>query len=81
MFMISSSTALAATTAVVLALSSVVDSQSRLRLDRVYSKPALLWRVRDGIIKSIVDGVKGVFYRVFGRRKQPAVGERQALLQ
>jgi len=86
MFMINSSTALAAILAVILVLVVVVDKESRLRIDRVDGSQPLIWQVRDQIAKGAVDGVKSGFRFVFRRRgaddKKPDQldGERAPLL-
>jgi len=89
MFMISSSTALAATVSVVLVLMVVIDPENRLRVDRVDSTKPLIWRVRDGIVSGVWGGITGAFGYVFRRGrsndKHPDGtdnnnGERQRLL-
>lgn len=90
MFMINSCTTLAALVAVTLTLLIVVDPESRLRLDKVDSEKALIWKARDRVIEGIVGGVKSAFGKVFRRRgaeeqnKNNGVGvrdgERQPLL-
>lgn len=89
MFMINSCTTLAALVAVTLTLVIVVDPESRLRLDKVDSEKALIWKARDRAIESVVGGVKAAFRKVFRRgspdqNKNTGVGvrdgERQPLL-
>ncbi|KIO34425.1 hypothetical protein M407DRAFT_240698 [Tulasnella calospora MUT 4182] len=90
MFMINSCTTLASLVAVTLTLLIVVDPENRLRLDKVDSEKALIWKARDRVIEGVVGGVKSAFGKVFRRRnggeqnKNNGVGvrdgERQPLL-
>ena len=52
-FMISSSTALSAIVCTGLALSNIVDSQHRIRADRIDSRPHAVWRGRDWLVKKV----------------------------
>ena len=69
MFMISASTALAAITTTVIVLSVVVDSEHRVRLDRVDAREHAIWRARNWVFAQIVGGVKSVT-RCRWRRKE-----------
>ncbi|KAF8440479.1 hypothetical protein L210DRAFT_3539779 [Boletus edulis BED1] len=60
MFMISASSALAAMVATIFALSVVVDSEHRIRPDRVDVKEHAIWRGRNWVWAQIVGGVKCV---------------------
>lgn len=71
MFMINASTALAAIMATAFALLVIVDSESRLRLDRVDDEEAWVWQVRDKAIEGVAHGIGrawGKATRVFRRR-------------
>ncbi|KAH0832981.1 hypothetical protein J3R83DRAFT_11959 [Lanmaoa asiatica] len=73
MFMISASTALASIVTTVVTLSVVVDSEHRVRPDRVDVKEHAIWRARNWVFARIVDGVKGVVGCCCGRRKEERV--------
>jgi hypothetical protein len=56
MFMISASTALSAIFTTVFALGMVVDSEHRVRSDRIDERPHAVWRGRDWLIRRIIEG-------------------------
>jgi len=58
MFMINGATALASIVATVLALRAVVDSEHRVRTDRLDDRKATIWRAKDRAVGSVVDGAK-----------------------
>ena len=59
-FMISSSTALACIVTTNLALGIVVDSEHRVRTDRIDTRPHAVWRARDWVIhKACLLGKRG----------------------
>lgn len=58
MFMISASTALASIITTILTLAVVVDSEDRLRPDRVDVREHPVWRARNWLISQAVEGVK-----------------------
>jgi len=58
MFMINAATTLASIVATVLALRVVVDSEHRVRTDRLDDRKATIWRVKDRAVGSVVDGGK-----------------------
>lgn len=59
MFMISSCTALASIVTTVLALSVVVDSEHRIRSDRVDARQHVVYRARDQLVARVVVAVEG----------------------
>ncbi|KAI0833562.1 UPF0014-domain-containing protein [Trametes gibbosa] len=88
MFMISSCTALSSIVVTILALGVVVDSEHRVRTDRIDTREHAIYRGRDWVIGKIVAGVKGVALRaiegakrVLGKRDaEENASERQRLL-
>jgi hypothetical protein len=58
MFLINAATALASIVATVLALRVVVDSEHRVRTDKMDDRKATIWRAKDRAVGSVVDGVK-----------------------
>ncbi|CCL98639.1 uncharacterized protein FIBRA_00641 [Fibroporia radiculosa] len=58
MFMISSATALASIVTTILALSVVVDSEHRVRSDRIDSREHAVWRARTWLVSAIVGSIK-----------------------
>lgn len=80
MFMISASTALASIVTTVITLSVVVDSEHRIRPDRVDVKDHLIWRGRNWVFAQIVGGVKGVAGCCCRRKEQHSNGHGQPLL-
>jgi hypothetical protein len=70
MFMISASTALASIFTTITALAVVVDSEDRLRPDRVDVSEHVVWRARDWLISIMVEGVKCTFKSCCGRRRK-----------
>jgi hypothetical protein len=89
MFMISACTSLSSIACTLLALSVVVDGDARVRSERVDARKAKIWRVRDGALNKIGEGVKsgwgGLRRRVKGRHggeeeREDSGGERAPLL-
>ena len=60
MFMINAATALASIVATVLALRVVVDSEHRVRTDKIDDRKATIRRVKDRVVGSVVDGARFV---------------------
>lgn len=58
--MINAATALASIVATVLALHVVVDSEHRVRTDRIDDRKATIWRVKDRVARSVIDGARFV---------------------
>jgi len=86
MFMINSSTALAATVAVILVLLIVVDPESRLRVERVHDEKPWIWQVRDRFFGAIWGAIKAAFFSIIGicrrnHEKKPAEGARDGVQQ
>lgn len=77
MFMISSCTALSSISTTILALSVVVDTEHRIRADKIDSRPHAVYRARNWLVERIVGGVKTVWHKVAGGfKKQNKYGER-----
>ena len=70
MFMISSSTALASIVTTILALGVAVDSEHRVRTDRIDVRPHAVWRARTWIVSKIVEGVRGAAYAIIRSAKR-----------
>lgn len=70
MFMISASTALASIFTTITTLAVVVDSEDRLRPDRVDVSEHVVWRARDWLISIMVEGVKSTFKSCCVRRRK-----------
>ena len=58
MFMISSSTALSSIVTTFLALSVVVDTEHRVRIDRIDVRPHAVWRARNRLVANVVESTK-----------------------
>ncbi|KAI1796883.1 UPF0014-domain-containing protein [Ganoderma leucocontextum] len=85
MFMISSSTALSSIVTTIFALGVVVDTEHRVRTDRIDTREHAVWRARNWLVAKVVGGVKAGVYGVAGLFKRRDVendgaGERQRLL-
>lgn len=86
MFMISSSTALSSIIVTVLTLGIVVDSEHRVRLDRIDTRQHAVWRARNWVISRVVEIAKAAVKKVagifrFGRKEDDVPdGERRRLL-
>lgn len=77
MFMISSCTALSSISTTILALSVAVDTEHRIRADKIDSRPHAVYRARNWLVERIVGGVKAVWHKVAGGfKKQNKYGER-----
>ncbi|CAL1717221.1 unnamed protein product [Somion occarium] len=86
MFMISSCTALSSFVTTVLALGVVVDSEHRVRIDRIDSREHAVWRARNWVVSKIVEGAKSAGRKAagmlrFGRKAEEGQdGEQERLL-
>ncbi|GLB40688.1 putative UPF0014-domain-containing protein [Lyophyllum shimeji] len=80
MFMISASTALASMFTIVAVISVAVDSDHRVRSDRITERQFGLWRARDRLRDEIVALFKRGVSRVSGRRRRERQVELSALL-
>lgn len=69
MFMISSCTALSSIVTTVLALNIVVDTEHRIRTDRIDDRPHAIWRARNWLWEKTVSGLKSAWYRTAGAFK------------
>lgn len=67
MFMISASTALASISTTILALSVVVDTEHRVRTDRLDKRPHAIWRGRDRLLRRLAEAAKGAWRNLTGR--------------
>lgn len=66
MFMISSCTALSSIVTTIFALSVVVDTEHRVRTDRIDTRQHAVYRARNWIASKIVEGVKSAAAGVVG---------------
>jgi hypothetical protein len=73
-FLINAATALASIVATVLTLRVVVDSEHRVRTDKIDDRPATIWRARDRAVGSVVDRAKVVGGAVWRRLKRSEGG-------
>ena len=88
MFMIAAAGALSSILVTVLALGVVVDSEHRVRAERIDPRPHWVWRGRSALgkkagalLEAAVDKVKNVFRRKGGEAEEGAAnGERDGLL-
>ena len=84
MFMISSSTALSSIIVTVITLGIVVDSEHRVRLDRIDTRQHAVWRARNWVASKAIEGAKTAGKKVAcvfkAGRKDSQEGERQRLL-
>lgn len=85
MFMISSSTALSSIVTTIFALGVVVDTEHRVRADRIDVREHAVWRARNWLVAKVVDGIKAGAYGVVSLFKRREVdngdaGERERLL-
>jgi hypothetical protein len=72
-FLINAATALASIVATVLALRVVVDSEHRVRTDKIDDRKATIWRAKDRAVGSVVDRAKvvgGAVWRRLARRSE-----------
>ena len=77
MFCISASTALGSIISTVLCLGVVIDSQHRIRDDRIDSRQHVIWRTRDKIVTSVMANVSELWKKLWRRN---AVGEEHSRL-
>jgi hypothetical protein len=68
MFMISSSTALAAIAATVCALAVVVDADCRVRADMIDGRPHAVWRGRNWLVQRAAGGVRTLWHKALGKK-------------
>jgi len=87
MFMISAATALSSIAATVVALCVVVDSDHRVRIDRIHDHEYVLWRARNWLVRKIATMVSGLavfiaraFHAHNRDAEDDAVGETGSLL-
>lgn len=73
MFMISAATALASMFTIVAVIAVVVDSDHRVRSDRIDDRKFGLWRAKDWLQSEIVALFKAGVSRLRGRRNEPQV--------
>lgn len=66
-FMISASTTLASITTTILALSVVVDTEQRVRTDRIDKRPHAVWRARDRLLRRLAEAAKGAWRNLTGK--------------
>jgi hypothetical protein len=78
MFCISASTALGSIITTVICLGVVIDSQHRIRDDRIDSRQHLIWRTRDKIVGGVLAGVSGFWSKL--RKRHPEGGEEHSRL-
>jgi len=72
-FLITAATALASIVATVLTLRVVVDSEHRVRTDKIDDRKATIWRARDKAVGCVVDRTKvvwGAAWRKLTRRSE-----------
>ena len=81
MFMICSSTVLAAIFTTFSVISVVVDGEHRIRDDRIDERTYALWRWRSSLSRFLVDGA-GTVWRFFWRKRElrGTLDERTSLL-
>ena len=85
MFMISSSTALSSIVTTIFALGVVVDTEHRVRADRIDVREHAVWRARNWLVAKVFGGFKAGVYAIAGLFKRRNVengdaGETQRLL-
>jgi len=56
MFMISAATTLAAIVTTILALCMIIDSEHRIRSERIDGREHAVWRARSWLVRKVVDG-------------------------
>lgn len=80
MFMISASTVLASIVTTVVTLSVVIDSEHRVRPDRIDVNEHAIWRARNWVFAQIVGGVKNMVGCCCRRKAQRANNHGRTLL-
>lgn len=68
MFMISSCTALSSIVTTVFALSIVVDTEHRVRNDRIDTRPHAIYRGRDWVFAKVGEAVKSAWHTLFSKK-------------
>lgn len=68
MFCISASTALGSILATILCLVIVVDSQDRVRMDRINTKKHSIWQTRDKAIKDVTNAIRDAWKNFTGQK-------------
>lgn len=81
-FMISACTALSSIVSTLLTLRAVVDDEMRVRGERVDTRKAWVWRIRDTGIQWVLDRANDGWSKLVGlwRRDDGGDGERRSLL-
>lgn len=69
MFMISSCTALSSIVTTILALGVIVDSEHRVRVDRIDVRPHAIWRARNAFIAKLLERAKYVGDKVWTKTR------------
>lgn len=66
--------------AVALCLGVVVDSQHRIRDDRIDSREHLIWRMRDKLGNAVLAEIVGLWHKISTQKRYQGDGEEQARL-
>ena len=78
MFMISASTALSSIVTTLLALGIVVDSEHRVRVDRIDTRQHVVWRAQKLVLSKVAERITGMaataWKRLTGTREQGSTG-------
>ena len=78
MFMISASTALSSIVTTLLALGIVVDSEHRVRVDRIDTRQHVVWRAQKLVLSKVAEMITGMaataWKRLTGTREQGSTG-------
>lgn len=69
MFMISSCTALSSIVTTILALGVIVDSEHRVRTDRIDVRPPAIWRARNAFVAKLLERAKYVGDKVWTKTR------------
>lgn len=80
MFSITASTALGSIISTILCLGVVIDSQHRIRDDRIDSREHLIWRTRDRIVMSIATDIGRLWDKLWNRNSEESDEETRRLL-
>ena len=67
LFCHSASTVLGSILATVFCLGVVIDSQHRIRDERIYSREHIIWRTRDKIVNGVVVNICHLWKRIWKR--------------
>lgn len=74
MFCISSSTALGSILATILCLFIIVDSQDRVRMDRIDSKKHTIWQTRDKAVKDMTNAISDTWKNLKSQKSEDREG-------